>query len=56
VKQKIGGKNKEYKNRRENERNKEHDKIIQYFPQCFLKYTINKNNFTVEEFLEVMKK
>jgi hypothetical protein len=31
VKQKIGGKSMKYKNRRENEQNNEHDKIIQYF-------------------------
>jgi hypothetical protein len=33
VKLKIGGKSTKYKNRRENEQNNEHDKIIQYFPQ-----------------------
>jgi hypothetical protein len=36
VKQKIGGKKMEYKNRRENGQNNEHDKIIQYFPQNVL--------------------
>jgi hypothetical protein len=36
VKQKIGGKSMKYKNRRDNEQNKEHDKIIQYFPQLLI--------------------
>jgi hypothetical protein len=41
VKQKIGGKRMEYKNRWENEQNNEQNKIIQYFPQVFY-YRIDK--------------